>query len=480
MANCTIIKLKTVDQRLTIVQQPVLSSGDVGTVRVEYELDNFWEGYATSGTFFTGRQPENIYEQPLTAGACVVPWEVLQEEGVLYIGLRGADSTGLVKTAAPIRYRVERGSPSGNGTSAEPTPDVYQQLMEAWRSADAHVTDKNNPHGVTLEQLGAAPASHATDKNNPHGVTAEQIGAAKAADLGGYLPKAGATLPSPLSLKGAPTDGLVFIDNVNPEYPYPYIRYKVNGENKASTGYYRNFAFLSNEIPLSRLGINDEGKPQYWSSYLPETAKDLIHAGNVGSFAAPAGYGLGDGGQSVDSFDDITASGMYKALLDVGQPEPSTGWSCLHMGNDQYAVQNCWQKTPGGYYHVTRVKSTTWQPWEWVNPPLMGNVEYRTTKRWDNKVVYTKRINLGAAPAVGSSKTVEVTSKAAKIISITGIARSEDQMVARPLPAFTNDGTLAFTVRVTNQTSITLESHSGASKFTGAYNVDVVVEYVDY
>jgi hypothetical protein len=53
----------------------------------------------------------------------------LEKDGVLYIGLRGVDATGLVKTAAPVRYRVEKGSPRGNGTTAEPTPDVYQQLL---------------------------------------------------------------------------------------------------------------------------------------------------------------------------------------------------------------------------------------------------------------------------------------------------------------------------------------------------------------
>lgn len=129
MAKCTCIRLKTVDQRLTVVQQPVLSSGDVGTVRVEYELDSYWDGYTPSGTFYTGKRPEDVYEQPLTDGACVVPWEVLQEDGVLYIGLRGVDGSGLVKTAAPVRYRIEKGSPIGSATAAGPTPDIYQQLL---------------------------------------------------------------------------------------------------------------------------------------------------------------------------------------------------------------------------------------------------------------------------------------------------------------------------------------------------------------
>lgn len=41
----------------------------------------------------------------------------------------------------------------------------------------AHTEDKNNPHGVTVQQIGATPASHATNKSNPHGVTAAQVGA---------------------------------------------------------------------------------------------------------------------------------------------------------------------------------------------------------------------------------------------------------------------------------------------------------------
>lgn len=137
MATCTIIKLKTVDQRLTVVQQPVLASGDVGSVRVEFALDSYWDGYAPSGTFYRGDQTEDVYELPLSEGACVIPWEVLQADGILYIGLRGVDGTGLIKTAAPVRYRIEKGSPSGDNTTREPTPDVYQQILATAANAEA-------------------------------------------------------------------------------------------------------------------------------------------------------------------------------------------------------------------------------------------------------------------------------------------------------------------------------------------------------
>lgn len=130
MAEFTCIRIKAVDQRLAVVLQPLLASGDVGTVRVEYELDSSWSGYAPSGTFYSHRHPENVYEQVLTDGACVIPWEVLQEEGLLYIGLRGVDGDGRVKTAASCRYRVEKGSPRGNGTTPAPTPDIYAQILD--------------------------------------------------------------------------------------------------------------------------------------------------------------------------------------------------------------------------------------------------------------------------------------------------------------------------------------------------------------
>lgn len=72
------------------------------------------------------------------------------------------------------------------------TGEAVKELQEKAASADdiaanadaaaAHANNKNNPHGVTAEQVGAATteqlSAHANNKNNPHGVTAEQIGAA--------------------------------------------------------------------------------------------------------------------------------------------------------------------------------------------------------------------------------------------------------------------------------------------------------------
>lgn len=181
MEKLTCIKIKAIDQRLSVVQQPLLASGDVGTVRVEYELDRHWDGFLPSGTFYTGKKPEDVYEQILLDGACVIPWEVLQEDGVLYIGLRGIDAEGLIKTAAPVRYRVEKGSPCGSDTTADPTPNPYQQTLA---KVAEHTENKENPHGVTAEQVGARPntwtptAADVGARPNTWTPTAADVGAA--------------------------------------------------------------------------------------------------------------------------------------------------------------------------------------------------------------------------------------------------------------------------------------------------------------
>jgi hypothetical protein len=62
------------------------------------------------------------------------------------------------------------------------TDNTWQQDVETLFKN--HVDSQGNPHGLTIEMIGAAPASHATDKNNPHGVTYEQTGAAPAYSYG--------------------------------------------------------------------------------------------------------------------------------------------------------------------------------------------------------------------------------------------------------------------------------------------------------
>ena len=149
-----------------------------------------------------------------------------------------------------------------------------------------------------------------------------------------------------------------------------------------------------------------------------------ITAGDIG--AAPGGFGLGTNciipvGRSANN---ITANGMY--YCDVDTPTISD-WVILHMQRDKrFAVQLAFTTNGGGLPFVRRVMNSnlaeqTWQPWEWINPPMQLGVEYRTTERHNGKPVYTKLVDCGAMPN-NTLKTIEYTDDVnAMPISVTGI-----------------------------------------------------------
>ena len=126
----TLIELATNDQKLNAIYRPVIASGDKNSVHVKVTFDTKWDGFAASAVFFTELDPNNIYEQVIANGMCVVPHEVLTEPGVIFIGVRGVNNAdGSVKTSTLISYRIKQGAPAGSETSEQPSQTVYQQLL---------------------------------------------------------------------------------------------------------------------------------------------------------------------------------------------------------------------------------------------------------------------------------------------------------------------------------------------------------------
>lgn len=65
---------------------------------------------------------------------------------------------------------------------------------------------------------------------------------------------------------------------------------------------------------------------------------------------------------------------------------------------------------------ITKAKAGgSWQPWEWVNPPMALDKEYRTTERWNGAAVYTKVIGLGEAT---DGKGIEWGVTKSKLLSV--------------------------------------------------------------
>lgn len=175
-----IIEIDIVNKRPAVVGAPVIVCGNSGYT-IQFTFDEEWANEALKTARFVYTKAGAVGYQDIVFGGSVVPVPVLSDVREVYVGVYA----GELQTTTPARIPCERSILCGTSVEhEEPDPDVYNQILEAVNqlisATGIHPEDKNNPHGVTAEQVGATPASHATDKNNPHGVTAAQVGATPA------------------------------------------------------------------------------------------------------------------------------------------------------------------------------------------------------------------------------------------------------------------------------------------------------------
>ena len=135
----TIIKLDCTDQNLIATEIPVIASGGVNDKKIEVNFSSEWDGLGRSAVFFTQKY-KTVYEVVLVNDSCTIPSEVLTDPTYLFIGVRGVDSNeNLVKTSSLVKFRIVDGAPVGNGTTVEPTSNVYQQLLTAYGKTNGAV-----------------------------------------------------------------------------------------------------------------------------------------------------------------------------------------------------------------------------------------------------------------------------------------------------------------------------------------------------
>ena len=110
---------------------------------------------------------------------------------------------------------------------------------------------------------------------------------------------------------------------------------------------------------------------------------------NIG--AAPDGFGLGGNVVDIASPNDITKTGWYRTDRDL----PNTlWWLVMHIQySNSNAVQRAYSYNDPNHPIIYRTKNgDTWNEWEWENPPMQVGVEYRTTKRFNGKPIYTRAL----------------------------------------------------------------------------------------
>lgn len=133
----TIIRVACIDQKLVLTSDPGIASGGRNEDVVEFEFCSLWSGFAKTAVFY--RTPDEVYHVPATGNSCVIPHEVLADEGLMYFGVFGVkgDTT---RTSEILKYRVAKGALIPGSEPSDPAPNIYEQIMEHVGEIDNRTT----------------------------------------------------------------------------------------------------------------------------------------------------------------------------------------------------------------------------------------------------------------------------------------------------------------------------------------------------
>lgn len=168
----------------------------------------------------------------------------------------------------------------------------------------------------------------------------------------------------------------------------------------------------------------------------PLTKNVVLDANVVG--AAPAGFGLGGASISISDANAVAANGWYYiGAGTVNKPEHITYGTLFHKVR---TTNNMMQEVIDiyGSMAVRTLNDGKWQEWEYVNPPMMPDVEYRTTERSGGLPVYTKTFGVQA----NVTTTFGTGEYDHGITGFKYLCRVEARTESNVLPLITNDRTV--------------------------------------
>lgn len=152
------MKLQAKKQMLTITMHEALVSGSVNIYKAEFEFDNTWDGYDKIAVFSAKNKEQSTYsvrrEVLLTGNSCVIPWEVLAEEGKLKIGVYGVREDKRLPTVYTDGEIILHGAEASSEGSA-PTPEMVEQLL---------LDTKENREAAEKASLAAEESANRAEK----------------------------------------------------------------------------------------------------------------------------------------------------------------------------------------------------------------------------------------------------------------------------------------------------------------------------
>lgn len=150
----TIIEVNCVDQDLEFVTQPLVASGGFHEDFVKFTFCSLWDGFEKTAVFYRDiRKP--YYMMVDEMGMCEIPYEVLSSAGTLYMGVFGV-LRDVTRTSKILRYQIKNGAVTTGLVPTEPTPDIWQQLLQAYDTILDKVEESNEDQRAFIAEANKA------------------------------------------------------------------------------------------------------------------------------------------------------------------------------------------------------------------------------------------------------------------------------------------------------------------------------------
>ena len=232
-----------------------------------YDKGDFYGTYEAEYPTNYGSYLALVYDDKNTGALMFFDAPISNVLGHIYVRTRGAgDSNTTYSEWGTLAYLTDNVASSSKWATARTitlTGSVTGSVSLDGSQNVSLATTTNHTH--TFDSLTSKPTTI-----SGYGITDAYTASTIDSKLSGYLPLSGGTL-----------SGRDSVLNINSLTENSYIYFKTSNTDKAGVGYYSGLAFISNENTYARIGVNDSGVPQYWSSYSPSTAQTLYHSGNL-------------------------------------------------------------------------------------------------------------------------------------------------------------------------------------------------------
>ena len=131
------LKINVTNQRLSFGENPPeIYSGDQSIDFVEFTFEDAMWNFPDIWAIFS-RQKGTSYQVSLEDNKVMIPAEVMQKRGYVYIGLMATDGEN-VQTSSVLQYSIRQGV--ANVETVTPTPSIYEQFLadlDAYQTAVA-------------------------------------------------------------------------------------------------------------------------------------------------------------------------------------------------------------------------------------------------------------------------------------------------------------------------------------------------------